>query len=481
VRKVNFGPVVSCALAFGALLESSLGGEGAPAPVAPSVTILYSCDMQGRLVPAACEEGQLGGVARMRTVYRRWLDERPDAVIVDVGNSTVAGREGAEVIRRSTLAAMEKLGYEVVNCGDNEVALPARELAALGKGRPFQAISANLATEEKKPVLAPHHVVQRGRLRIAFVGLARGDVPANHVGEGLSLLDPEQALDASLRALEGQADILVMLAYLKPQELHALARRHPRVNIVLGGRAAATSAPFELVGKTVVAYLGDNGCTVGRLEVQFPRDGRPVASGQVVALDDKIPSDEAMGKLAEDFRAALGNAALPGADWDPKMPCTSSHVGSDVCKLCHIRQFFAWKATRHAGAYATLLKSGKQGQPECLVCHATGTGMPGGFDPQKGVAPAGPEKAKTQDPLKGVGCECCHGGSRRHVGMALKDAQAVFKAPQLRLAEAVRNCQRCHSAGRPCLEPGAVDPFNFDDYANKIKHWHRLEKPPADF
>ena len=117
--------------------------------------------------------------------------------------------------------------------------------------------------------------------------------------------------------------------------------------------------------------------------------------------------------------------------------------------------------------------------------------MPGGYDlgappdeeqPEKAAKPPEkpekPEKevdplkaARKQDPLKGVGCECCHGGSRRHLGIALKDRFATAKSPFLRTTSARRNCRRCHNADRPCLEAGASEPFEPSGYFQDIKHW----------
>ncbi len=73
--------------------------------------------------------------------------------------------------------------------------------------------------------------------------------------------------------------------------------------------------------------------------------------------------------------------------------------------------------------------------------------------------------------LQGVGCECCHGGSRHHLGLALRDRIAAGKTPLLRTAPSRENCARCHVATRPCREPSAAEPFDYNEYMGRIKHW----------
>lgn len=461
---------------------------------APTVTLFYTCDIEGRLAPYTCEEGNLGGVARMATVFADWMKEHPHRVLVDVGNSTLSAHEASETINAFTFSALDKLGYDVVNCGDNEATLSLDELRALAKDRKFKLISANLVrADTRAPIFPTHTIIRRRGLQIAFIGLLREEILPKHTGKGVRLINPAAALRGAINVVKPNADIIVVLAFMPPEEIHELARKHPEVNIFVGGLTPVTSAPYELAGPranptTLVTYLGDQGCTVAWLKAQFPKTGRPpIATGRVVALDESVKPDPAFVGLISEFTAALSGKAMPGSTQDPKMPCTSSYVGSDVCKLCHIKQFYSWQATDHAGAYVSLLQKGKQKDPACLVCHATGYGMPGGFDPQradtpvaKGEAPKAGEKEaalkglraqRSQDPVKGVGCECCHGGARHHLGIALRDRLAAARTPLLRTVPSVENCIRCHTAARPCRDPATPEPFERNEYMDKIKHW----------
>jgi len=447
-----------------------------------AVTVFYTCDMAGRIAPYNCEEGKIGGVARMATVLKQWRETWPNAILADVGNSTVPTHKAAETVNSFAFDALGKLGCQVVNIGENEARLSLEDLRALARDRPFKIISANLVrADTRAPIFPAYHIVERGGLKVGFVGLVHSDISPGRLGKGIRLLDPDAALRTNLPAIRPQCDLVVVLAFMKPADIYELAREHTDVDVFLGGLTPVSSAPFELAGpraapRTVVAYLGDQGCTIGRLTVEPTNDGPPRAYGSAKLLDEDVEEAPALMGLVSEFTAALSGTPLPGSNQDPKMPCTSSFVGSEVCRPCHPKQYYDWNKTRHAGAYVTLVQKGQNNNPQCLHCHATGYRMPWGFDPERErqTPPANegtPKRPYRQDPLKGVGCECCHGGSRHHLGLALKDRFAAAKTPLLRCKAAAENCVRCHTPTRPCRDPAKPEPYERTEYLEKIKHW----------
>ncbi|MCX7927029.1 MAG: cytochrome c family protein, partial [Candidatus Omnitrophica bacterium] len=73
-------------------------------------------------------------------------------------------------------------------------------------------------------------------------------------------------------------------------------------------------------------------------------------------------------------------------------------IGIDKCKGCHKKEYEDFQARKFAKAWAVLQMRGKTTDPECLKCHATGYGQPGGF------------VSEEQTPhLKYKQCEACHG------------------------------------------------------------------------
>lgn len=86
----------------------------------------------------------------------------------------------------------------------------------------------------------------------------------------------------------------------------------------------------------------------------------------------------------------------------PVEPGQASYVGVQVCASCHAKQKQFWDKTPHARAYATLSSQDKEFNLDCVSCHVTGYGRPGG------------STVTHVEKLKDVQCEVCHGPGSLH-------------------------------------------------------------------
>jgi hypothetical protein len=171
--------------------------------------------------------------------------------------------------------------------------------------------------------------------------------------------------------------------------------------------------------------------------------------------------------------------------------------GTKVCTKCHDLQGAAWEETAHARALDSLKPSLKAEaktkanldpakdytqDADCLGCHTTGYGRPGGYAP--GSA------AGTAKPLAAVGCESCHGAGSEFRQLH-GDAENRLKRQSERTERAVlvkagqtfdyqAACAACHqnyhgspwTGVKPPYTPftPAVDPkyaFDFDTAVRK--------------
>lgn len=104
----------------------------------------------------------------------------------------------------------------------------------------------------------------------------------------------------------------------------------------------------------------------------------------------------------------------------------NEYLGVDICKQCHEAEYEAWKSTPHARALRIIHWTDETGDKQCLPCHTTGYGNPGGFTLPSDT----PELANVQ-------CEACHGPGRGHIdGMGAKDK--ITRVPR------ASTCTACH-------------------------------------
>jgi tetratricopeptide (TPR) repeat protein len=158
----------------------------------------------------------------------------------------------------------------------------------------------------------------------------------------------------------------------------------------------------------------------------------------------------------------------------------------DGCKSCHFKEWKSWKDTKMANAFDAL-KPGASPEikakfkldpakdytqdPNCLPCHTTGFGLPGGY----AVPTNAPYKVrKAAEQTSGCTCEVCHGPGSRYAPVH-KDVEEkarpytqdeFYAVGENRVND--RICTRCHNRRSPTVGPDYH--FDFKDFKDKDTH-----------
>jgi hypothetical protein len=86
----------------------------------------------------------------------------------------------------------------------------------------------------------------------------------------------------------------------------------------------------------------------------------------------------------------------------PAGPDGNRYIGIDACSKCHAAAREVWNNTPHSRAYKTLSDQHKEFNLDCVSCHVTGYERPGG------------STVTSNDALRDVQCESCHGPGELH-------------------------------------------------------------------
>ena len=179
--------------------------------------------------------------------------------------------------------------------------------------------------------------------------------------------------------------------------------------------------------------------------------------------------------------AGLGFVALLTKS-EYEHPVEHSYVGPGICMACHEEEHESWSKTRMANSFDALragvsveakkvagLNPSKDysRDPECLPCHTTGYGRPGGFVSFE----------ETPD-LAGVTCEACHGAGGGYAEEVMAGSDD-FSTSSARLSGLVyppteRVCRGCHNERSPFI--GMKYEFDFEKRVSLGTHEHYLLK-----
>lgn len=149
-----------------------------------------------------------------------------------------------------------------------------------------------------------------------------------------------------------------------------------------------------------------------RLKEELSRlpQGKPPAQGsffrfQSVEVTDKLGADPAVSQHISAYYQRVNDhnrETFKDVAPAPAESGQASYIGVEACSKCHAPQRKFWNQTSHAAAYATLASQHKEFNLDCVGCHVTGYGKPGGSN------------VTHVEGLSAVQCEVCHGPGSKH-------------------------------------------------------------------
>ena len=159
----------------------------------------------------------------------------------------------------------------------------------------------------------------------------------------------------------------------------------------------------------------------------------------------------------------------------------AEYNGAKKCKACHMKQYKAWEETSMATSFENLKQGVKVAEKaaagledkdythdkDCLPCHTTGYGKPGGF-----------VSIEETPNLANVQCEECHGpGSIYNKTMKEVKKTKAYKVAEYKAvglivpSEDEAGCMKCHGDDSPFKE--SVDAKYKFDFKDRLEKTHK--------
>jgi hypothetical protein len=337
----------------------------------------------------------------------------------------VAAGDPAEAAREA-VAALRKDGARVVIGLLHMERVGARALVRDVPGIDFALIGQNVPDPVlgKRPPVAPDRVGQTWLIEPG----PKGQVVSR--------------LDVTMRPGDGMADALGegRIAPLEA-DLAELATN------LEAWRSAPDADPAFVAGKDKeLAELRARIAALRSRPVQAPDKGSYFTLTQL-EIDKALPCSPSLVATKQALDEAIGQANLAAAgDRKPPEPGKgqAGFAGIEECESCHATEVEMWKGTRHAAAWQTLEKLGKQYDLGCVSCHVTGWDRPGGSN------------LAFNEPLRDVQCEVCHGPASLHVDSMGKRLDTLTRSPSADLCAGT-----CHT-------PEHSDTFALEPYLRDV-------------
>ena len=259
-------------------------------------------------VALAREYGRMGGLDRVATVIRRIRAERPEAILLDGGDTwqgslTALRTEGQDMVDAMNLLAPEAMTAHW------EFTLGIDRVNEIVDGLPFPFLGANIFDAMwDEPAYEPYRMLERGGQKIAVIGQAFPYLPIANpdwMFPDLSFGIREERMAAVVQqARDEGARAVVVLSHNGFDVDRKMASRVDGIDVILTGHTHDALPEPVMVGGTALIASGSNGKFVSRVDLDIDGTGvKGIAHRLIPVFSDVISPDPEMAALVERHRA----------------------------------------------------------------------------------------------------------------------------------------------------------------------------------
>ncbi|MFN3823902.1 MAG: thiosulfohydrolase SoxB [Pseudorhodobacter sp.] len=252
--------------------------------------------------------GRMGGMDRVATVVKSIRADRPEAILLDGGDTWHGSMTSLITKGQDVVDVMNLLGVEAMT-SHWEWTFGTERVQEIVDGLPFPFLGQNIFDAEwDEPAFEPYHFFERGGVKVAVIGQAFPYMPIANPGWKF----PEYSFgirDARMQEMVDEvraegADLVVCLSHNGFDVDRKMASRVKGIDVILTGHTHDAIPEPVLVGETILIASGSHGKFVTRLDLDV-RDGRMMGFRHklIPVFSDVIEPDAEMAAQIDAGRA----------------------------------------------------------------------------------------------------------------------------------------------------------------------------------
>ena len=254
--------------------------------------------------------GRVGGLDRVATVINSIRAERPDALLLDGGDTwhgsyTCYHTEGQDMVNVMNALKPDAMTFHW------EFTLGSARVQEIVENLPFAALGQNIFDaewDEPTDLFPPYKMFERSGTKIAVIGQAFPYMPIANP----RWMFPEYSFgirDERMQEMVDEvrsmgAEVVVVLSHNGFDVDKKMAGRVSGIDVILSGHTHDALPEPVLVGETIIIASGSNGKFVSRVDLDV-RDGRMMGFKHklIPIFSDVITPDADVAKLIDEQRA----------------------------------------------------------------------------------------------------------------------------------------------------------------------------------
>ena len=259
--------------------------------------------------------GRVGGLDRVSTVINSIRADRPDALLLDGGDTwhgsyTCHHTQGQDMVNVMNALKPDAMTFHW------EFTLGSERVNEIVEGLPFAALGQNIFDaewDEPAELFPPYKFFERGGVKIAVIGQAFPYMPIANPG----WMFPEYSFgirDENMQAMVDDvraqgAELVVCLSHNGFDVDKQMAGKVTGIDVILSGHTHDALPEPVLVGETIIVASGSNGKFVSRVDLDV-RDGRMMGFRHklIPIFSDVISPDAEVTKVIDAQREPYADA-----------------------------------------------------------------------------------------------------------------------------------------------------------------------------
>ena len=258
--------------------------------------------------------GRVGGLDRVATVINAIRADRPDALLLDGGDTwhgsyTCYHTEGQDMVNVMNALNPDAMTFHW------EFTLGSERVQEIVENLPFAALGQNIFDaewDEPTDLFPPYQMFERGGTKIAVIGQAFPYMPIANPG----WMFPEYSFgirDERMQEMVDEvrdmgAEVVVVLSHNGFDVDKKMAGRVSGIDVILSGHTHDALPEPVLVNEAIIVASGSNGKFVSRVDLDV-RDGRMMGFKHklIPIFSDVITPDAQVAALIDEQRAPYIN------------------------------------------------------------------------------------------------------------------------------------------------------------------------------
>jgi sulfur-oxidizing protein SoxB len=254
--------------------------------------------------------GKMGGLDRVATVINAIRADRPDAILLDGGDTwhgsmTCYETQGQDMVNVMNLLKPDAMTFHW------EFTLGSDRIREIVQGLPFAAMGQNIFDaewDEPSADFKPYEFFERGGVKVAVIGQAFPYMPIANPGwmfPEYSFGIRDEHMQEMVDEVRGMgAELVVCLSHNGFDVDKKMAANVTGLDVILSGHTHDALPEPVLVGETIIVASGSNGKFVSRVDLDV-RDGKMMGFRHklIPIFSDVITPDAEVAKAIDAERA----------------------------------------------------------------------------------------------------------------------------------------------------------------------------------